>query len=68
MDWVPREQNQEADSNTNGNVQWLNPLKEAHARKNKHIKQIDTKRYVVRALVSPVTAHKRRVVRPLVDH
>ena len=28
MDWVPREQNQEADSITNGNVQWLNPKNE----------------------------------------
>lgn len=34
MDWAPREQNQEADSITNGNVQWLNLLKEAHVSLN----------------------------------
>ena len=34
MDWVPREQNQEADSITNGNVQWLNSEKEVHVKLN----------------------------------
>ena len=34
MDWVLREQNQEADSITNGNVQWLSPQKKVHVALN----------------------------------
>ena len=34
MDWVPREQNQEADSITNGNVQWLSPQRKLHVALN----------------------------------
>ena len=34
MDWLPLEQNQEADSITNGNVQWLSPQKEVHVALN----------------------------------
>ena len=35
MTWVPREQNSEADSITNGNYDWLNPKKRIHTSLDK---------------------------------